>query len=51
VDGERTVKKLWEGKSGWGGGRYRLRWMDDSELDLRNMSVKRWRTKASGRTE
>jgi hypothetical protein len=45
--GERIVKKLLEGKSGGGRrkGRPRLRWIDDVELDLRNMGVKRWRSK------
>jgi hypothetical protein len=43
--GERTVKKLLEGKRGGDRkkGRSRLRWMDDVELDLSNMGVKIWR--------
>jgi hypothetical protein len=32
-------------------GRPVLRWMDDVELDLRNMDVKRWRRRALDRTE
>jgi hypothetical protein len=51
VDGERTVKKLLEGKPGGGREtrRHRLRWMDYVEVDLRNMGVKRWRTTALDR--
>jgi hypothetical protein len=52
MDGKTTVQKLPEGKPG--GGRKKvsptLRWLDDDELDLRNMGVKR-RTTAFDRTE
>jgi hypothetical protein len=53
MDRERTVRKLQEGKPGGGrkNGRPRLRWMDDVELGLRHMRVKRWRTRALDRTE
>jgi hypothetical protein len=53
MDGARTVKKFLEGKPGGGRkkGRPRLRWIDDVESDLRNMSVKRWRSRALDRTE
>jgi hypothetical protein len=48
-----TVKKLLEGKPGGRRkeGRPRLQWMDDVESDLRNMGVKRWRTRALDRSE
>jgi hypothetical protein len=49
LNGERTIKKLLESKSR--GERPRLQQMDDAELDLRTMGVKRWRTRASDRTE
>jgi hypothetical protein len=41
-----------EGRGG-GGGEIRpsLRWMDVFELDLRNMGVKRWRTRTLHKTE
>jgi hypothetical protein len=53
VDGARTVKKLLEGKPGGGRekGRPTLRWIDDVESDLRNLDVKRWRSRALDRTE
>jgi hypothetical protein len=40
----RPVKKLLQGKPGGRRekGRPRSRWMDNAELDLSNMSVKRW---------
>jgi hypothetical protein len=42
MDGKRKVKKLLEGKPGGGKkkGRLRLKWMDDVEVDVRNMAVK-----------
>jgi len=41
MDIERTVKKLLESKPGWKKkGRPRIRWIDDIELDLRNMGGK-----------
>ena len=39
--GEKTVKILLEGKPGGEKGKPRRRWVDDVELDLRNMDVKR----------
>jgi hypothetical protein len=53
MDGARVVKKSLEGKPGGGRkkGRPRLRWIDDVESDLRNMGVKRWRSRALDRTE
>jgi hypothetical protein len=53
VDGARMVKKLLEGKPGGGRkkGRPKLRWIGDVESDLRNMGVKRWRSRALDRTE
>lgn len=44
---EWAVKTLLEGKPG--GGRKkgpRLKWLDDNELDLRNVGVRRWGTRA-----
>jgi hypothetical protein len=48
MDGARRVKKLLEGKPGGGRkkGRPRLRWINDAKSDLRNMGVKRWRSRA-----
>jgi hypothetical protein len=52
IDGERTVKKLLEGKLGGGEKRIpRLRWLDDVELDLGNMGLKRYTTIALDRTD
>jgi len=52
MDDEKAVKKLVEGKLGGRKetGRSIFRWMDDVELDLRNMGVKIWRTRALDRT-
>ena len=53
VDGERTAKKLLNGKPGGGRrkGRLILRRMDNVELDFRNLGVKTRRTRVLGRTE
>jgi hypothetical protein len=42
-----------EGKPGAGTrkGRPKLKWVDDVKLDLRNIGVKRWRTRTLGITE
>jgi len=52
-DSERTTKKLLEGTPGGGRkkGRPGLTRRDEVEFDLRDMAVKRWRTRALARTE
>jgi len=52
-DSERTAKKLLEGtpRGGRSKGRPGLRRRDEVELDLKGMTVKRWRTRALARTE
>jgi len=52
-DSERTAKKLLEGtpRGRKKKGRPGLRRMDEVELDLRNMAVKRWRTRPLVRRE
>jgi hypothetical protein len=49
----RSVKKVFEEKleGQRGRGRPRLRWINDVEDDLRELGVKRWRTKALEREE
>jgi hypothetical protein len=53
MDGASVVKKLLEGEPGGGRKerRPRLRWIDGVESDLRNVGVKRWRSRALDRTE
>ena len=53
MDDERSVKNQLEGKPGGrrNKGRTRLRWMDDVELDLRNMGVTKRRTGVLDRTQ
>jgi hypothetical protein len=53
MESERTVKKLQESKPRGRRktGRPGLRWMDDVELDLKNMGMKRQRTGALDRIE
>jgi hypothetical protein len=52
MNGQRTIKKLMEGKPGWRKkGRPRLRLLDDTELDFRKTGVKSCRTRALERTE
>jgi hypothetical protein len=50
INETRTVKKIFEEKLGGrrGRGRPKLRWSDDVE-DLRNMGIKRWRSKRKPR--
>jgi hypothetical protein len=50
VGGETTVS-YWQVRREEKQVRPRLRWMDDIEMDLRNMGEKIWRTKALHRTE
>jgi hypothetical protein len=53
MDETRSVNKIFEGKleERRGRGRPRLRWINDVEDDLRELGVKRWRTKALNRLE
>jgi hypothetical protein len=52
MDGQRTIRKLMEGKPEWRKkGRPRLRLLDDTELDFRKIGVKSCRTRALDRTE
>jgi hypothetical protein len=53
MDGEGTVKKLLVGRQVGHRkkGRLRLKWVDDVEVYLRRMGVKRWRKGALNRTE
>jgi len=53
LDQGRSVKKIFESNPAGSRrrGRPRLRWLEDTEKDLREMKVKRWRQKAVGREE
>jgi hypothetical protein len=51
MGGERIVKKFQRKPGGGIKKNVRLRRMDDVELDLRNMGVKRWRARGLDRTE
>jgi hypothetical protein len=52
MDGVKTANKLLEGKPGGKKNeRHRLRWIDSVQLDLKNMSVKQWRTRTLERRE
>jgi hypothetical protein len=53
MNGTRSLKKILEGKleGRRRRGRPRLRWINDVEDDLRELGVKRWRTKALEREE
>jgi hypothetical protein len=47
---ETRIVKIFEKLGGRGGkARPRLRWIDDVEEDVRNMDIKRWKTKALDR--
>jgi hypothetical protein len=52
MDGEEAVKKFVDGKRGGGEeiGRPIFRWLDDVELDLRNLGVNIWTRRALDRT-
>jgi hypothetical protein len=51
MEENRMVKRVFEGQAGGRRktGRPRKRWLDDTEEDLRQMKVKRWRKKATKR--
>jgi hypothetical protein len=51
MDQGQMVKQLFDGKLGGRRGRLRLRWLDDVEMDLRTMDIKRWTLTAKDRTE
>jgi hypothetical protein len=53
MDQGQMVKRLFDGKAGGRRrvGRPRLRWLDDVEVDLRTMGIKRWRLITKDRTE
>jgi hypothetical protein len=53
MEGNRVLKRMLYGRPGGRRkkGRPRLRWLDDVEEDLREIGMRRWRTKAVDRNE
>jgi hypothetical protein len=53
MEDHRQPKRALQGTPGGGGrrGKPRKRWLDDVEVDLRSIRVKRWRIKEMDKTE